>query len=92
MRPETVRRYAALSKIDLSMAEEESLSDEMSSVLEYFKVLSELEITDVEATLSLAVEKTTDLREDEPVKCDPDDILALSSSRKGRFVKSPSII
>lgn len=92
LKPEKVRRYANLAKIELSIAEEESLSNELSTVLDYFTVLGELDTSGVEPTLSLAVEGSKDLREDKPVKCDPEDILALAPSRKGRFVKSPGIL
>ena len=92
LKPENVRRYANLAKIELSIAEEESLSNELSTILDYFRVLVELDTTGVEPTLTLAVESNEDLREDEPVKCDPEDILALAPSRKGRFVRSPGIL
>lgn len=92
LKPEKVRRYASLSKIELSPGEDESLSRELSTVLEYFRVLGEVDITGVNPTLSLAVERSMDLREDKPVKCNPDNILALSPSRRGRYVKSPSIV
>lgn len=92
LKPEKVRRYANLSKIELSPAEEESLSNELSMVLDYFRLLRELDTSGVDPTLSLAVEGNDDLREDKPVKCNPEDILALAPSRKGRFVKSPGIL
>ncbi len=75
-----VRHIAALARLRFSDEEIESMTGELSSILGYIDMLSELDTSAVEPTAQV-VGQTTVLRDDVvcPVSASPDALLACSS-------------
>lgn len=82
-----VRHVAALARLDLSEAEIETLSVELSAILDYIDKLGELDTGAVEPTTSVVAMKAA-MREDVVTNpCAPERTLANApESRKGHFV------
>jgi aspartyl-tRNA(Asn)/glutamyl-tRNA(Gln) amidotransferase subunit C len=60
-----IRKVATLARLKLSDAEVARFADQLGQVLEYVRLLDELDTTDVEP-LAHAVEQANVLRDDEP--------------------------
>ncbi|PSO56866.1 MAG: Asp-tRNA(Asn)/Glu-tRNA(Gln) amidotransferase GatCAB subunit C [Cyanobacteria bacterium QH_8_48_120] len=61
---EQVRKVAYLARLELNSEEEEQLTTQLSSILEYFEQLSELDTTDVPPTFR-AIDVSNVTRPDE---------------------------
>ena len=61
---EQVRKVAYLARLELNSEEEEQLTTQLSSILEYFEELSELDTTDVPPTFR-AIDVSNVTRPDE---------------------------
>jgi len=85
---EEVRRLASLSKLNITRAEEEKLRRELSSILDYFRVVDG-------ATAQVAPPRLTrtpgELRPDEARASDPEGALRGVPQKKGRLVKAPRV-
>jgi aspartyl/glutamyl-tRNA(Asn/Gln) amidotransferase C subunit len=82
-----VRRLAGLSRLTLSSAEEEKLTREFWSILEYFRVVDK--VGDSPAPESDSVGNS--LRPDEVGPSDPEGVMKGVPRRKGRFVRAPRV-
>lgn len=91
---EEVKHIAGLAKIQFSEKELKGLQKELSSILDYFNKLKEVDVENVEPTSHSIVLKNV-MREDRPVKKDPQmskKLLELAPQRKGRFIKVKSVL
>lgn len=74
-----VLHIAALARLQLSDAEVDSMTTELSSILSYIDMLSEVDTSSVEPTAQVTGQSSV-LREDTitPLQANPDDLLACS--------------
>jgi aspartyl-tRNA(Asn)/glutamyl-tRNA(Gln) amidotransferase subunit C len=89
---ETAAQVAKLARLELSDAELESLSGQLSAILDYVAVLDELDVTNVEPMVH-AVELSNVLRPDELTPSLPR-AAALANAPKtdGKYFLVPAII
>ena len=89
---EQVRKVAHLARLELTTSEEEQFTSQLSSILEYFEQLSELDTTDVAPT-TRAIETSNITR---PDKLDPfpakEELLQAAPEQQGEFFRVPKII
>lgn len=89
---EQVHKVAFLARLNLTPAEEETFTTQLSSILEYFEQLSELDTEDVQPTFR-AIDVSNITRPDTLEPCpDREDILNCAPDREGDFFKVPKII
>lgn len=89
---EQVQKVAHLARLDLTPAEEEQFTGQLSSILEYFEQLSELDTSEVEPT-TRAIDVSNVSRPDQLQPCeDREIILEGAPDRDGEFFKVPKII
>ena len=86
--PEEVRRLASLSKLSMTRQEEERLREELSSILDYFRVVDGVPATGDQVRQKQSAEG---LREDEVRPSDPEGVLGGVPRRKGRLVRAPRV-
>ena len=86
--PEEVRRLASLSKLSMTRQEEERLREELSSILDYFRVVDGVPATGGGVRQRQSAET---LREDEVRPSDPEGVLGGVPRKKGRLVKAPRV-
>jgi len=90
--PQTVRRIARLSRIELADRQVEPLCRQMGSIIEYFDKLQQLDTSNVEPLVH-AVEKTNVFGSDQPEpSLSPDQAMANAPHRDGNFYKVPKVI
>jgi aspartyl-tRNA(Asn)/glutamyl-tRNA(Gln) amidotransferase subunit C len=89
-----VRRIAALARLELSPEEEALLPRQLSAIIDYVRLLEELDVSGVEPmTHALAAGETAPLRDDEVrPSLGPDRALASAPAREGTWFKVPRII
>jgi aspartyl-tRNA(Asn)/glutamyl-tRNA(Gln) amidotransferase subunit C len=88
----TVEYVARLSRVDLSEAEIELFSSQLSDILAYIAKLNELDTTGV-APLAQAVEVPNAFRDDAPrPSLSPSEALANAPERVGDFYKVPAVL
>lgn len=85
---EEVRRLASLSRLTLTRPEEERLREELSSILDYFKVVDGVAGAGNGVRM---IQATSDLRPDEVRPSDPEGVLRGVPRRKGRLVRAPRV-
>jgi aspartyl-tRNA(Asn)/glutamyl-tRNA(Gln) amidotransferase subunit C len=87
-----VHKVANLARLEMTAEEEEQLTAQMSSILEYFQQLSELDTTDVPPT-TRAIDVSNVTRPDElrPYP-DREAILKEAPDQDGDFFKVPKIL
>ena len=89
-----VQHIAKLARIELTEKEVEQLQKDLSSILDYFKVLEKVDISKVEPmTHSVFLENIT--RADQVIKQNNETVRKLveaAPQRKGRFFKIKSIL
>lgn len=89
---EQVRKVALLARLDLSPAEEEQFTDQLSGILDYVEQLKELDTDNVEPT-TRAIELSNVTRTDSLVTFgDRDTMLDCAPDREGDFFKVPKIL
>jgi len=93
--PDLVRHIGFLSRLKLSDEEVELFSRQLSSIVEYFEQLNELDTSDVEPTAhALPIHNV--FRADEPgvtgEPLGPDGVLANAPERDGNFFKVPKVL
>ena len=84
-----IRQMADLSRLTMDPSEEEELVGELSSILEYFRVIDKAGRASESGQRT--AEQAEDLRADEARPSDPDALLRGVPQRKGRFVKAPRV-
>jgi aspartyl-tRNA(Asn)/glutamyl-tRNA(Gln) amidotransferase subunit C len=89
---EQVHKVAHLARLALTPEEEEQFTIQLSSILDYFEQLSELDVTDVPPTMR-AIDASNITRTDklEPYS-DRDAILESAPDQDGDFFKVPKIL
>lgn len=89
---EQVRKVAHLARLNLTEAEEEIFTSQLSDILGYFEQLSELDTDDVAPT-TRAIEVVNVVREDRlETHPERDALLDAAPDREGDFFKVPKII
>jgi len=90
---EEVRRIAALARLRLSPEEEGRLAGELSAILDYVRLLEELDVSAVEPMTHALAAGETPFRVDEVLPgLPPDEALANAPSRAGNCFLVPRII
>jgi aspartyl-tRNA(Asn)/glutamyl-tRNA(Gln) amidotransferase subunit C len=89
---EQVRKVALLARLELTPEEEEKFTTQLSGILDYFQLLSELDVADVPPT-TRAIDVSNVTRPDtlNPYP-DLEAILDCAPDREGNFFKVPRII
>lgn len=89
---EQVRKVANLARLEITADEEEQLTAQLSSILDYFEQLSELDTTDVPPT-TRAIDVSNITRPDvlQPYP-DRDALLGEAPEQDGDFFKVPQIL
>lgn len=89
---EQVRKIAHLARLEITPQEEEQFTGQLSSILEYFEQLSELDTTDVPPT-TRAIEITNITRPDsmQPYPS-REELLKEAPEQEGDFFKVPQIL
>ena len=89
---EQVRKVAHLARLELTQTEEEQFTTQLSSLLEYFEQLSELDTSDVAPTTrAIDVSNVTRADDLEPF-ANRESILAAAPEQDGDFFRVPKII
>ncbi len=89
---EQVNKVANLARLDLTTEEQEQMTAQMSSILEYFEQLSELDTSDVPPT-TRAIDVSNVTRPDElRLYPDREAILKEAPDQDGDFFKVPKIL
>jgi aspartyl-tRNA(Asn)/glutamyl-tRNA(Gln) amidotransferase subunit C len=92
IRKEELEHSAWLARIELSEAEKELFEQQLSSILEYFAILDEVDTTDVEPTYHV-IGITDVVREDEPKEgLSQADVLRNAPKKEEGYFKSPRIL
>ncbi len=86
-----VQKVAHLARLQLTPEEEEKFTTQLSSILDYFELLSELDVTDVRPT-TRAIEVSNVMRVDREQPYSREDILNGAPDREGEFFKVPKIV
>jgi aspartyl-tRNA(Asn)/glutamyl-tRNA(Gln) amidotransferase subunit C len=89
---EQVRKVANLARLEMAVEEEEQMTAQLSSILEYFEQLSELNTSDIAPT-TRAIDVSNVTRPDElrPYS-DRDALLGEAPEQDGDFFKVPQIL
>ena len=89
---ELVRHIGKLSRIELTEDQTQTFSRQLSSILDYFGKLQELDTTGIEP-MAHAVEIHNVLADDHPRESlPPDKALSNAPQRDGNFFKVPKVI
>lgn len=86
-----VQKVAHLARLQLTPEEEEKFTTQLSSILDYFELLSELDVTTVQPT-TRAIEVSNVVRVDREQPYSREDILNGAPDREGEFFKVPKIV
>ncbi|NEO85697.1 MAG: Asp-tRNA(Asn)/Glu-tRNA(Gln) amidotransferase subunit GatC [Spirulina sp. SIO3F2] len=87
-----VHKVADLARLALSPEEEKTFAGQLSSILDYFEQLSELDTTDVEPT-TRAIELSNITRADErKTGVEPAAMLEIAPEPDGEFFRVPQIL
>ncbi|MGB3295555.1 MAG: Asp-tRNA(Asn)/Glu-tRNA(Gln) amidotransferase subunit GatC [Phormidesmis sp.] len=87
-----VRKVAILARLELSEAEEQQFTSQLSSILEYIQQLDELDTQDIPPT-TRAIEVSNITRPDQlAVFAGREDILDSAPEREADFFKVPKIL
>ncbi|MCI5539426.1 Asp-tRNA(Asn)/Glu-tRNA(Gln) amidotransferase subunit GatC [Campylobacter lanienae] len=87
-----LEKLEKLSALKIPDDKREEFKDQLSKIVDFVKVLNELNLDNLEATIS-PVSGGTLLRDDEPVKSDVIDIILENAPQKqGRSFEVPKII
>lgn len=89
---EQVQKIAHLARLEITPSEEEQFTEQLSSILEYFEQLSELDTKDVPPT-TRAIELSNVTRADEmKVYANREQLLKQAPQQEGDFFKVPQIL
>ena len=87
-----VQKIAHLARLDITPAEEEQFAGQLSSILDYFEQLSELDTENVPPT-TRAIELSNITRQDTlELYCDHEALLREAPSPEGDFFRVPQIL
>lgn len=89
---EQIHKIAHLARLDITTAEENQFSGQLSNILAYFEQLSELDTTDVLPT-TRAIELSNVTRPDTSVVYEHrEDLLKQAPEQEGEFFRVPQIL
>ena len=89
---EQVRKVAHLARLELTEAEEEQFTTQLSNILDYFNQLSELDTDDVPPT-ARAIDVSNVTRSDNLESyANRDDILESAPEQEGDYFRVPKIL
>jgi aspartyl-tRNA(Asn)/glutamyl-tRNA(Gln) amidotransferase subunit C len=89
---EQVHKVAHLARLELTPAEEEQFVTQLSSILEYFEKLRELDTTDVEP-MTRAIELRNITRPDAlQFETEPEELLREAPDPEDRYFRVPQIL
>jgi aspartyl-tRNA(Asn)/glutamyl-tRNA(Gln) amidotransferase subunit C len=89
---ETVRKVAALARLDIDAGEAHELGLQFGRILEHFQLLARLDVEGVEPMLSAAAGANV-LREDLPRPgLNPEEALGGAPERAGEFYRVPKTV
>ena len=91
---EQVEHIAKLARLGLGRKEIEKMRKDLSSILDYFNLLKEVDVSKVEAT-SHTVRVENVMREDRARKPSPelaDRLIRMAPERKGRHIKVKTVL
>ncbi len=89
---ETVKHVAELARIELTEEEAKKFSKELNDILENFKILDELDVSDVEPSFH-PIRTEDRVREDEPEQSlDREYVLNQATHREDEYFKVPKIV
>ena len=90
---EQVRELAKLARLGLTKEEEESLSREMTSILNYFNELSDVDTSRIEPTNQVSGQRNV-LRVDEVIECSisRDELLANVPLKENGYIKVKKVL
>ena len=89
---EQVRKVALVARLELTEAEEQQFTEQLSGILDYVQQLNELDTDDIEPT-TRAIELSNITRQDalEPFEA-RESILEIAPDREDDFFKVPKIL
>ena len=91
--PETVRKVAALARLDIDPSEEPRLVRELVSILAYVEQLQSLDVSGIEPTSQVGGETKAALREDEAKPCETrEEALEQAPDRDGDYFRVPQVV
>ena len=86
-----VKRIAKLSKLEISDSDLNYYAEEMDKIIDYFKILSEVDTSDISEMTHIADTKNI-TREDQPGKCIKNsELIDNCPDSFGQFIKVPKI-
>ncbi|ELR97272.1 Asp-tRNA(Asn)/Glu-tRNA(Gln) amidotransferase subunit GatC [Gloeocapsa sp. PCC 73106] len=89
---EQVKKVALLARLDLTPTEEAQFTEQLSSILDYFEQLGELD-TDQVLPTTRAIELSNVMRSDElRVDVDPSKLLAIAPETEDGYFRVPQIL
>ncbi|MBT9313183.1 Asp-tRNA(Asn)/Glu-tRNA(Gln) amidotransferase subunit GatC [Leptothoe kymatousa] len=89
---EQVRKVALLARLDLTEAEEQQFTEQLSGILDYVQQLNELNTDNIEPT-TRAIELSNITRQDQLETFeDRESILEIAPDREDDFFKVPKIL
>ena len=89
---ETVDKIARLARLELSVEERRTLAEQLGEVIDYVRMLAELDTDEVRPFMH-AAEGLGVFREDEPAESlTAEDALANAPERKGDFFRVPRVV
>jgi aspartyl-tRNA(Asn)/glutamyl-tRNA(Gln) amidotransferase subunit C len=87
-----VQKVALLARLQLTPAEEEKFTTQLSSILDYFEQLSELDVSNVQPT-TRAIDVSNVVRADQhKPSSEREEILEGAPDREGEYFKVPKIV
>ena len=87
---EEVRRMARLSRISLTTSEEERFTEQLNTILTYFRKMDKVETDSVPPTYHV-IDLVNVVRKDVTQTFPSDGILKAAPKKKGRLIKAPRI-
>lgn len=89
---EQVRKVALLARLELTEAEEQQFTEQLSGILDYVQQLNELNTDNIEPT-TRAIELSNITRQDELTQFEErESILEIAPDREDDFFKVPKIL
>jgi aspartyl-tRNA(Asn)/glutamyl-tRNA(Gln) amidotransferase subunit C len=89
----TVRKIAALARLQVEPAEEERYVRELQAILSYVEQLQALDVTGIEPTSTVVAGEPPPLRPDEERPCDlHEEALAEAPDREGDYFRVPRVV
>jgi aspartyl-tRNA(Asn)/glutamyl-tRNA(Gln) amidotransferase subunit C len=88
---EEVLRLANLARIELSRKEVDIFAKQLSQILEYFRKIDEVNVSNVKPTYHV-IELKNVWRDDKAKGFDSDSLIKIVPKRKGRFIKAPRMV